>query len=1101
MEKNTLCGWSVHGNFSRIAKPLLIMKLTVLLLTVAFLNVNARGLSQSISFSGKNVPLQEIFSVIEKQTGFVFLYSESLLKEAKPVSVKAKNKKLDLFLEEVFKDQPLKYQIGIRSIFVSAKSAPSARIPDEEIPTPVLSIISGTVYASDGTPLSGATVMVSHSDRHTTTDEQGRFSMDVSRGEVLVISYVGYGTREITVYPERMSKGLRIQLTPLLNAMNETVVIGYGTRKKSDLTGSVSSVKSDELTAFSTSNISHALQGRASGVLVQQNSGAPGSPLQVRIRGTNSIQGSNEPLWIIDGFPGDQSMLNSSDIDRIEILKDASATAIYGSRGANGVILITTRKGKAGATRVDLNTSLSVQQVRKKLDMMNAPEYAKLYNEFWKNTQGSDYFSPADISAIGSGTDWQDVIFRQALVQDHSLNVSGGNEKTQFAIGTSYLGQPGIIENSDFRRIVLRASVNHDISKKFSVSYNAILGRTDDNSSADNQTLLLGALTAAPTVGPYLPDGSYRLLNQLYPFSPDDVINPQAFINEVSKKQMANKVMANLAFTIKPINDLSIRISGNITNSDIRSDSYTSLRYPNSSGSASVNTGNSVYINSDNIVTYNKTIRKDHQLSATAALTYENYTYKTLNAGGSGFLSDVTQTDNLAGASTFQTPGSAYQAWTLFSYLGRLNYGYKNKYLATISFRADGSSRYSDGDKWGYFPSGALAWRFSQEGFMDRLTFISDGKIRIGYGKTGSTAIDPYYTLDMLVSGKAPFNDALYTYFAPGTRLPDKLKWETTAQTDIGLDLGLFKNRLQITADYYIKNTRDLLNPIQLPRSMGYANTVRNVGAIQNRGFEFQADANLLNGNVRWNIGANISFNKSKVVTLYNGQDIPGSIYNLIVANDYVNLLSEGHSISAFYGYLSDGLDANGHYQYKDLNKDGSITNADKTWIGDPNPDFIYGLNSSLAWKDLELSLFIQGTQGNDIFGFGMINQNFKYYQGYNALKEVLYDHWTPEHTHAKYPAIDKTISTKMADMFVYDGSYLRLKTIRIAYNIPTGRVNWLKKAQLYVSGENLITLTHYPWWDPDVNSGGGSNSVNQGIDYYSYPTAKGFTIGARLSF
>ncbi|CAL1520151.1 TonB-dependent receptor [Chitinophaga sp. MM2321] len=1104
MKKTTLCGWSVHGGYRRIAKILLVMKLTLVLLTVAVLHVAAKGYSQSITYSGKNVPLQEVFSVIEKQTGFVFLYTESLLKEANPVSVKAENVKLDLFLAEIFKQQPLKYHIGIKSIFVSRKSAALLTNPvDLGISTEAFAAISGTVKAADGTVLPGATVRVKNTNKYTATDQYGKFSIDASVGDVLIISFIGYDSREISLNEETINRGINIKLSVADNSMNETVVIGYGTRKKSDLTGSVSSIKSTELTAYPTASVSHALQGRAAGVFVQQNSGAPGAPLQIRIRGTNSIQGSNEPLWIIDGFPGDQNMLNTSDIERIEILKDASATAIYGSRGANGVILITTKKGKAGLTRVDFNTSASFQQVRKKLDMMNAPEYIKLYNEFWQNTQGSDYFSPSDITAIGAGTDWQDEIFRQALVQDHSLNVSGGNEKTQFAVGTSYLNQPGIIENSDYSRTVLRGSVNHDISKKFSISYNAILGRTKDNSSADNQTLLLGALTAAPTVGPYKSDGQYRLLNQLYPFSPDDIINPRAYLNEVSRKQLANKVMANLAFTIKPIEDLSIRISGNITNNDFRSDNYISTRYPNSSGSASVSTGNSVYVNSDNIVTYSKTFKEDHAFVAMAGLTYENYSSRTLGASGSGFLSNVTETYNLGAANTFQTPGSSYMEWTLLSYLGRLNYTFKNKYLATVSFRADGSSRYSDGNKWGYFPSGALAWRFSEEKFMRGLSFVSDAKIRIGYGETGSTAIDPYYTLDMLVSGKAPFNDALYTYFAPGSRLPDKLKWETTAQTDIGLDLGLFNNQIRLSADYYVKNTRDLLNPIQLPRSVGYTNTVRNIGTIQNKGFEFQADANVFNGDLKWNIGATISFNRSKVVKLYDGQDIPGSTYNLVVANDYVNLLREGKSISAFYGYQADGFDASGHYKYKDLNKDGNISTADKAWIGDPNPNFIYGFNSNLGWKNFELSMFIQGTQGNDIFGFGMINQNYKYYQGYNGLREVLYDHWTPDHTTAKYPAIDKTISTRMSDMFVYDGSYLRLKTIRLAYNIPVGRlgINWIKKGQIYLSGENLITATKYPWWDPDVNSSGGSNSVNQGIDYYSYPMAKGYTLGARLSF
>ena len=1108
MEKTTFCGDRYHRQRRSLTKILLVMKLTIVLLTTAFLNVYAEGISQSVTFSGSNVPLQKVMAVIEQQTGYVFLYQEGVLNNARPVSISADNLRLEQFLKEVFKDQPLKYEIGVRSIFVSptegAKQMQKQKEPfttgTEDIPPPV---VKGIVRSSRGEVLSGATVLVKQSNRSTITDAEGRFSIEASEGEVVVISYVGFDPREFVINKDRIAQGLNIRLEMTESTLNETVVIGYGTRKKSDLTGSVSSVRSSELTAFPTTNIAQALQGRAAGVHVQQNSGAPGSAMQIRIRGTNSIQGSNDPLWIIDGFPGDQSLLNASDIDRIEILKDASATAIYGSRGANGVILVTTKKGRAGTTKVEVNSSLGFQQIRKKLDLMDAKEYATLYNIFWNNTQGQDFFSRSDIEGFGKGTDWQDVIFRQALVHDHSLNVSGGNEKTQFSVGSSYLNQEGIIENSDYRRIVLRASVNHDISKKISVSYNAILGRTDNNPTSDSRTVLLAALTAAPTVGPYRADGSYTLLNELYPFSPDDIINPKAYINEVSNKQVSNRVMANLAFTLRPVEGLSVRLSGNITNTDARSDNYTGVGYPSSSGSAGISTNNVVHINSDNIITYNKTLHHDHNLSATAGFTYENYTTKSFSASGSGFLSDVTETYNLGAATVFNTPGSSYSQWTLLSYLGRLNYTYKDRYLATVSFRGDGSSRYSTGNKWGYFPSGALAWRFSEESFMKDIAFISDAKLRAGYGATGSTAIDPYYTLDMLSSGKAPFNNGLYTFFAPGTRLPAGLKWETTVQTDIGLDIGFFKNRLRLTADYYVKNTRDLLNTVQLPRSMGYTTTVRNIGSIRNKGVEIQLDANVLNGSFKWDIGTTVSFNRSRVVKLYNGQEIPGTVYSLNVANDYVNLLREGHSVSAFYGYQVEGFNAQGRYTYKDNNKDGAITVEDKTWIGDPNPDFIYGFTSNLSWKNFSLNLFIQGTKGNDIFAFGILNQNYKYYQGYNALREVLYDHWSPENTDAKYPYIDKTFSTRMADNFVYDGSYLRLKTIRLSYNLPVDRIGiqWLNKGQVFVSGQNLITLTSYPWWDPDVNTNGGSNSINQGIDYYSYPVYKGINFGLSLTF
>lgn len=561
--------------------------------------------------------------------------------------------------------------------------------------------------------------------------------------------------------------------------------------------------------------------------------------------------------------------------------------------------------------------------------------------------------------------------------------------------------------------------------------------------------------------------------------------------------------MANLALTYKPIKDLSVKISGNVTNTDSRSDGYTTTKYPDSSGSASISNTNTLHLNSDNIISYNTRINDDHSFSATGAFTYEKYSYNTASVSGTGFLSDVPQTYDIGSASNINTPASNYYDWTLLSYLGRVNYSYKDKYLFTASLRADGSSRYSEGNKWGYFPSGAFAWRVSDEEFMKDIKFISSLKMRLGFGVTGSTAINPYYTLDMLTSGKTVFGDADYTYYAPGTRLPGGLKWETTGQKDIGIDLGILDNKIKITADYYVKNTRDLLNTVQLPSSLGYTTTVQNIGQIQNRGFEFQVNANLLNNAFKWDISANIAFNRNEVKKLYNGQDIDGSTYGLTIVQDHPNLIREGKPLSVFYGYQVSGYDENGAFTYKDNDGVDGITENDKTFIGDPNPDFIYGLTSNMSWKNFSLSMFFQGSQGNDIYSFSMMCQTLDYGYGLNTLREVLNSHWTPETPNAKYPYISKSTSTLMSDRFVYDGSYVKLKNIELAYNLPVKRfgLKWLQKGQIYVSGQNLLTITKYPWWDPEVNSSGGDASVNQGIDLYTYPTTKGFTFGARLTF
>ena len=1082
-----------------LKKILSIMRLTVLFLVVCSLSISATVYSQTtkLSLNVQDQSIKEILYLIENKSNFRFIYESGKINLDKKVSIQVEEETVEIVLKQLFKNEGVDYEITDNNlILINPVEKPNKNYQNQ---FPQKRLISGIVKDERGEPVIGANVVEKGTTNGTVTDLEGKYRLEVLSLAILQVSYIGYNTKEVKVNGKDI---LNISLAENTEYLDEVVVIGYGTVKKSDLTGSVASIKNDAIMDLPSNNISQALQGRIPGVQIQQNSGEPGANMQIRIRGANSISGSNEPLWIINGFPGDQSMINSSDIESVEVLKDASATAIYGSRGANGVIIVTTKQAKEGRVSVDYEGSFSTQTVRKKLELMNGAEYADYYNTFWKNTHGEDYFTESEIAGFGQGTDWQDLIFRSAAVQDHSLTVNGGTDKTQFAIGASYYDQEGVIKENRYQRIVLRANLNHKFNDKFSVSYNSILSKTNRHLTNENN-ILLSALSATPTVGPYLENGDYRLLTGVYPFSPDNLINPIAYFNEVANKQINNKVMANVAVAYKPIPDLSIKISGNISNTDGRSNNYTGVKYPNSTGTAGLGSWNNQTVNSDNIVTYNKTINKDHNITATGAFTYERYSGESVNVSGAGFLSDATGPYDIGSATTINTPSSSYTDWTLLSWLGRFNYSYRGKYLATVSFRADGSSRYSENNKWGYFPSGALAWRISEEEFMKDLSFISNAKLRIGYGQTGSTAIDPYYTLNMLSSGKVSFEDALYTYYAPGTRLPSDLKWETTSQTDVGLDLGVMNNRIRVTFDFYLKNTRDLLNTVQLPASVGYTTTVKNVGEVRNKGFEFQLDANILDGVFKWDISANISLNRNKVIKLQDGQYIQGTTYNLNVANDYVNILREGYPMSIFYGYQTDGFDENGHYVYKDNNGDGSITDADKAIIGDPNPDFIYGLSSNMSWKNFEFSFFLQGSQGNDIFGFSMINQNYKTYLGNNALKEVYYNHWTVENPGAQYPAVDNVISTKMADCFVYNGSYLRLKNVKLAYNIPVDRlgINWLTRGQIYISGQNLLTITKYPWWDPEVNSKGGSTSINQGIDYYSYPTTKGFTVGAKLSF
>jgi TonB-linked SusC/RagA family outer membrane protein len=974
--------------------------------------------------------------------------------------------------------------------------------------------LSGKVSLADGSPIPGVTVVVKGTSIGTITDIDGNFTITAPVGsKTLHFSFVGMKPKEVGITSSSIYNTV---LEEDIYNLEEVVAIGYGTVKKSDLTGSVASIKSEEIKAFPAANVMQSLSGRAPGVQVSQNTGAPGASTSVRIRGTNSIQGSNEPLYVIDGFPysgSNPTILSNSDIASVEILKDASATAIYGSRGANGVILITTTRGKAGKTTVDFESSYGVQTLRKKLDLMNAKEYAMFYNEQAANDNLAAYFTQAQIDGFGEGYDWQDLVFTEAPIKNTTLTVNGGNEKTQFSVSGTIFGQEGIIKGSDYKKYSVRTFLNHEINKMLSLDFGATLTKNTtlrQNSGGGNRggTLIGAAISAPPTLTPYNDDGSYRVLATAYPFISNVITNPLNHLNELEDGSEANIVLANASVYFKPINGLTLKIYGGVENNDSRNDYYQSLGFINSSGSASVSTSNNLSLLNENTLSYNKTFNEVHDFGVLAGLTYQDFLYRSLSGGGVGFLSDVTETSNLGSAETPGIPGSSYSKSVLLSWLGRLNYAYNNKYLMTISFRADGSSKYSEGSKWGYFPSGALAWKVKEESFLKDVNVISDLKLRTSYGYTGSQAIGAYATLNQLSSGKTIFGDALYTTIAPGTTLPNNLKWETTEQVDAGFDIALLDYRLRLTVDAYIKNTRDLLNTVKLPSSLGFTQTLQNIGQIQNKGLEFSLDAKVFDGEFKWDINANIAFNRSKVVKLYGGQDILAGSVNVTFISDNSSLLREGEPMSVFYGYKQDGYDDNGKEIYKDLSgaqgeADGIINQFDKTIIGDPNPDFIYGLNSAMSYKNFELTLFFQGAYGNDIVNVSKIGNTLDYGFGLNMLKEVYDDHWTPTNTDAKYPIISRSLTMRYSDRLVEDGSFLRLRNIQLAYNLPlkSWGANWLRSVQLYASGQNLLTFTKYSWWDPEVNSQGGANALGQGIDHYSYPTAKTVTCGIKIGF
>lgn len=1070
--------------------------------------LSAQVLETRISMRMKKATIRQALERIEHLTGVKFLYESQIIPSSDRISVIANEEKLGTVLNKMLVEKQIRYEAeGNQIILTRNEISNNVATETAEHNGPWEITVSGTVSDEAGLPLPGVNVLVKGTTNGTSSDSNGKYTLAApDKNSVLVFTFIGYVPQEITVGEQTQ---INVSMQSDVTSLQEVVVVGYGEVKKSDLTGSVASIKSDEINAYPATNLMQSMAGRAPGVQISQNTGAPGSPLSVRIRGTNSVQGDNEPLYVVDGFPysGSPTLLNNADIESIEILKDASATAIYGSRGANGVVLITTKRGKAGKTTVEYDGYYGWQTIRKKIEMMNAREYMQFYNEQAANDLLAPHFTQAEIDASGEGTDWQDVALRTAPIQNHAITVNGGSEKTRFSLSGSNFNQGGIIQGSDYVRNSIRANVNSNLGKKFTLDVNTILSRIDSdrkNSGFGNRggSLISAMLSGYPTFATHADDGSYTRLAEMYSWGSNVITNPLNYIEQESDHIRSNKILTNAALIFKPIEGLSVKISGGIENTDDRTDYYRTRKFINSQGAASIGTEQRTSILNENTVSYIKDFDK-HSIAAVAGFTYQNFQSTTLGASGNGFVSDVQSSFDIGAATTQGVPYSSYSEWSLLSYLGRVNYTFNDKYLATISFRADGSSRYTEGQKWGTFPSASIAWRLSEEEFIKGIKFISDLKIRAGYGETGSTAIGPYYTLNQLASGKVVFGDALVTSYAPGTRLAGPLKWETTAQADVGLDVGFLDNRFTLTVDYYVKNTRDLLNSVPLPSSQGYSFTVQNIGKVQNKGFEFAAGAVVTDGAFKWNISANLSTNQNKVLTLYGGNDVLGAPIDISVINDNVNILREGAPIGSFFGYIEKGYDATGRIIYEDFNENGTRDIGDKRIIGNPNPDFIYGFNSNMSFKNFDLSIFIQGSQGNDIFNISGVNQTMDYGQALNMPREVYENHWTPENPTAKYPIISRSSGTQVSNRFVEDGSYLRFKNIQLSYNLPVAALNitWLNKAQLYVSGQNLITFTNYSWYDPEINSYGSGNSIRLGIDHYSYPTAKSVTVGARLGF
>lgn len=919
--------------------------------------------------------------------------------------------------------------------------------------------------------------------------------------------------------------------------------MGYGVQKKSDLTGSVSSIKGQDLTQLATQRVDQALQGRAAGVLVLNTDGSPGGNTTIRVRGMNSINGGNNALIVIDGLQGaNLNTLNPNDIESIEILKDASATAIYGAQGANGVVLITTKLGKKGKPVIGYNFSLGSQSLTRKLDLMNAADYARTRNAFTATQNGSGIeptpaFTDAEISKFETegGTDWQDVLYGKAPMQNHELSISGGTDNLKYLVSGGYLDQNGIMVNSAYKRYSLRANVQAEITDwaSFGLTWNGI--REEGNSPEFGQSSIsfLGlapnvAPRWAPTVPVYDETGNYSRHPSYY--GPSDTWNPLASALEPLNNNHTNTNLVNAYLEIRPLEGLSLRVTGgaNIRNYD--GQKYYNLKTINglqNTGLGIATDYTSARYQNSNILTYVKELNKHRfTLTAVAEQQFEKYNYNSTR--GTNFLVDQTGVFNLGGAALVTASSNAYER-VLNSYMGRLNYVLADRYMLTASYRADGSSVFGNENKWGYFPSASVAWRASEESFINNLNVFSDLKFRASWGITGNQGISPYQTLSSIASGgNYPYNGSESTdlgFYIANAANP-KLKWESTTQTNFGFDMGFLNGRLLITADYYVKTTKDLLMSRTLPAYTGFTSVQDNIGSIENKGIEFAISGDPLIGRVKWNTGFNISSNKNKVlnlggvdrigfVTTDGGYGVNTPFMYLVVGQPFGQIYGYGYegtwssdkgSEAARYGQLP------GDSRYTDVNNDGQIDQADVKVIGNAFPDFIFGWNNRFTYKNFEVNFLIQGSEGNDLFNVPRIRIE----SNYEGTSAKLLDRWTPTNQDTDVPAFISQRDRDAANLtnkvllgtdqrmgrWVEDASYIRLKNITLAYSLPKTILNKIRFTNLrvFVSGTNILTSTNYSGYNPEVSAYNG-NDAQIGVDFSSYPQSKVITFGMNLSF
>ena len=1021
--------------------------------------------------------------------------------------------------------------------------------------------VTGTVQDEAGDPLIGATVQQKGSSNGIATDIDGQFKLSVPKNATLVVSYVGYTTQSVAVEGRT---SLTITLKENSEVLDEVVVVGYGQMKRSDMTGSVVSVGDAAIKKSVPTSIDQVLQGRAAGVQIQANSGTPGASTSIRIRGINSLNATNQPIFVIDGVVIDSatddesanplSAINPSDIVSMDILKDASATAIYGSRASNGVIMITTKRGSAGNATVTYDGYVGWQEMPKKYDMLNLREYARHHNyranELNLLDPSSAFVNP---DALGDGTDWQDELFKKAFMTSHNLSVSGGNEKTTYAFSGGYLKQDGIALGSGFRRLSLRSNIDSQIKSWLRGGMNASISETKQEVGTDKNTIM-SALMQQPTVAVTSPDGSFDGPEVVW--MPD---NPVGLAELTTNNNRKTNFRFNTYLEATLIKGLTLKteLSGdwNYNNYYYYMPDYQFGIKTQDTRTSKWTKTNTKYWSWRNILTYNRTFNKVHSINAMVGQEMSHYNWETQVGTASGFLSNTTPDLSAGDITTSTTTGHKF-ANSLLSYFGRVFYSYDDRYLLTATIRRDGSSKFNKDNRWGWFPSVALAWRASQESFLRDITWMNNAKLRAGWGATGNQNVDQWATIALLSFKTTPWGTGVLTGNTPNT----DLTWETTHSYNLGLDLGFLDNRIEVVADLYYKKTKNLLLQVQLPAYIGSSgqgaasNPWQNIGSLENKGFELTVNTtNITNRNFQWTTNLVFSLNRNKVLSLDTETATLEKSFQPSSTNFIVTKTAVGQPIGQFWGYKVIGRfdeptdfyyhDANGQikqvaipegntiaesstwlgdYIFEDVNGDGKINAEDCTYLGNPEPKFTFGLGNTFSWKGIDLTIFFSGSYGNKALNLTRYRIEDPR-QNSNILRSALnyavigkIDPNGPDNDYRNLhivnagstlmPAVQRSDAnsnySRISDRLIEDASYIRLQNISLGYTFPKDWVRkiYLENVRVYMNIQNLHTWTKYKGLDPEVGAMYG-DALMTGLDYGRYPTPRIYTFGLNVSF